>query len=65
MLFLKKRLLVMKVKKNNERQNNKNNEADNVQKEPARKQKFKNLDQLMNENNCLDIPGQPKKVFRY
>ena len=65
MLFLKKYLLAMKVKKNNERQNNKNDEADNVQKEPARKQKFKNLDQLMNENNYLDIPGQPKKVFRY
>ena len=51
--------------KNKERQNNKNNEADNVHKEPARKQKFKNLDQVMNENNYLDIPGQPKKLFRY
>ena len=51
--------------KNNERQNNKNDEADNVQKEPTRKQKFKNLNQVMNENNYLDIPGQPKKVFRY
>ena len=50
--------------KNNERQNNENDEADNVQKEPARKQKFKNLDQVMNENNYLDIPGQPKKFFR-
>ena len=64
MLFLKKRLLAVKVKKNN-RQNIKNDEADNVQKEPARKQKFKNLDLLMNENSYLGIPVQPKIVFRY
>ena len=65
MLFLKKRLLVVKVKKNNERPNNKTDGADNVQKKPARKQKFKNLDQVMNVNNYLDIPGQLKKVFRF
>ena len=53
------------MKKHKKRQNNKNDEADNVQKEQARKQKFKNLHQAMNENNYLDIPGQPKKVFRY
>ena len=51
--------------KKNNRQNSKNDEADNVQKEPARKQKFKNLDLLMNENNYLGIPVQPKIVFRY
>ena len=62
MLFLKKHLLAVKVKKNN-RQNSK--KADNVQKEPARKQKFKNLDVLMNENNYLGIHVQPKIVFRY
>lgn len=62
MLFLKKHLLAVKVKKNN-RQNSK--KADNVQKEPARKQKFNNLDLLMNENNYLDIHVQPKIVFRY
>ena len=55
----------MKVKKKNNRQNSKNDEADNVQKEPARKQKFNNLDLLMNENNYLDIHVQPKIVFRY
>ena len=65
MLFLKKRLLAVKVKKKNNRQNSKNDEADNVQKEPARKQKFNNLDLLMNENNYLDIHVQPKIVFRY
>ena len=52
-------------KKKNNRQNSKNDEADNVQKEPARKQKFNNLDLLMNENNYLDIHVQPKIVFRY
>lgn len=62
MLFLKKHLLAVKVKKNN-RQNSK--KSDNVQKEPARKQKFKNLDVLMNENNYLGIHVQPKIVFRY
>ena len=50
--------------KTNKRQKNKNDEADNVERKPARKQKFKNADQFMNENNCMDIPGQPKKVFR-
>ena len=54
-----------KGEKNNERQNDKNDEADNVQIEPARKQKLKNLDQVMNENNYLDILVQQKKVFRY
>ena len=43
--------------KNNAGQNNKNDDAGNVQKEPGRKQKFKNLDQVMNGNNYLDIPG--------
>ena len=55
----------MKVKKNNENKNNKNDETENLQKQPARKQKFKNLNQVMNENNYLDIPGQTKNVFRY
>ena len=50
--------------KKNNRQNSQNDEADNVQKEPARKQKFKHFDLLMNENNYLGIPVQPK-IFRY
>ena len=48
--------------RNSENKNNKNNEAENLQKEPARKQKFKNINQVMNENNYLGIPGN---VFRY